>query len=167
MTPWLPFAPEKNAWKHTKDRAISLVRFDEIRVMQLLETVQYGALYFFLGFFLGAGLEVLFPKFNEDEPVQDVISQVLGQSLLFIVLVFYIRKLVKLVPFLFVLQWDLNGNGKVANYKPYRSLEYSGELTIGLVVVSSQINLMKKIDLLSREVYSRYMGYKDRVKSIF
>ena len=162
-----PFAVEKDAAKHFKERAASLLSFNEIRAMQIMETLQYGFLYALLGFFIGAGLDTAFPRFDEKKSAFDVMVEATGQALCFIVLIFYLRKVVKLVPFLFVLQWDINGDGKLGAYRPYKTMEYSGEITVGLVLISSQINLLKKIDLLSRELYTRFMGLTHRVESIF
>ena len=161
-----PFTIEKNAGKHFKERAMSLIRFDEVRVMQLMELVQYSVIYCILGFTMGAALDRFFSKFDENAPISDVVFDVIGQTIIFIIFVFYIRKIAKLVPFLFVVQWDLNRDGKVPKYKPYMTAEYSGELTIGLVLISSQLNYLKKIDLLCREIYSKYMGYAQRIAAV-
>jgi hypothetical protein len=147
-------------------RVQSIFRLDEVRVMQILEITQYSIIYFVLGFMLGAGLEIIFPDFDENMPIENVIVEVLAQLVLFVVLVFYVRKIAKLIPFLFVLNWDLNGDGKIPKYKPYLTAEYSGEITIGLVLIGSQLNFLRKIDLLSREMYSRYMGLPTRIGSI-
>ncbi len=153
-----PFGVDPKASRHTEDRIRSLFRFNDVRIMQLLELVQYGFLYFVLGFIFGSSLEMLFPTFEEEKPVQQVAVEVLGQSLIFVILVFYIRKIAKLVPFLFVLKWDLDGNGRIPTYRPYETSEYAGEITIALVLIASQVNLLKKIDLLSRSVYKFFMG---------
>lgn len=161
-----PFSIDKDAAKYFVQRVQSIFRFNEIRVMQLLELAQYSVIYFFLGFMLGAGLEIIFPDFDENAPIQNVILEVLAQLVLFVVLVFYVRKIAKLVPFLFVLNWDINGDGKIPKYTPYLTAEYGGEITIGLVLIGSQLNFLRKIDLLSREMYSRYMGLPTRIGSI-
>ena len=133
--------------------------------MQLLENVQYGVIYFALGFVTGTGLDTLFPKFDEKEPLSDIIIQVLGQAISMIIVIFYIKKIAKLMPFLFVLNWDLNGDGKISKYRPYESSEYGGNIMIGLVLIGSQFNFLKKLDLISRAVYSKYMGLEVRVES--
>ena len=161
----LPFRVEPGALKTFVKRFKSLVDFDEIRVMQLLENIQYGVIYFVLGFITGTGLDTLFPKFDEKEPISDVILQVLGQAITMILVIFYIKKIAKLVPFLFVLNWDLNGDGRIPKYRPYESYEYGGNIMIGLVLIGSQFNFLKKIDLISRVIYSRYMGLEYRVES--
>lgn len=165
-TSLFPFSIDKDSAKYFLQRVRSIFQFDEIRVMQILELSQYSIIYFVLSFLLGAGLEIIFPDFDENSPIENVIGEVIAQLLLFIILVFYVRKIAKLVPFLFVLNWDINGDGKIPKYKPYLTTEYAGEITIGLVLIGSQLNLLRKIDLLSREIYRRYMGQKNRITSI-
>ena len=157
----LPFSIEERAPTYVKDRVSSLFRFDQIRIMQLLEVVQYTVIYFVLGFFLGATLDMLFPRFNEKEDIERVTLEVLGQLIVFVVFIFYIRKIVKLVPFLFVL-----GGPAGKKFIPYKTTEYEGEITIGLVVIASQFNLIKKIDLLSREFYRALMGLEKRTAAL-
>ena len=161
-----PFRPEKDALKTFKMRLHSLFRFDEIRVMQIMENIQYGLIYSFLGFAFGTLIDSLFPDFDEKAPVENTVLQVVLQAISVIIAVFYIQKIAKLVPFMFVLNWDLNGDGHVNTYKPYRALEYNGNIAIGLVLLASQFNFIKKIDLISREIYSRYMNLDKRIESI-
>lgn len=165
-TSFFPFSIDKNASKYFAQRVRSIFQMDEIRIMQILEISQYTIIYFVLGFLLGSGLEIIFPDFDENSPLEYVIGEVVAQLLLFTVLVFYVRKIAKLIPFLFVINWDINGDGKIPKYKPYLTAEYAGEITIGLVLIGSQLNLLRKIDLLSREMYSHYMGLPTRIGSI-
>jgi hypothetical protein len=160
-----PFSVEKGAARHFKERLASLMKMDEVRVMTLLEALQYSLLYALLGYLAGSGLDAVFPAFNEKKPIKDVVVEVIGQTLSFVLLIFFIRKIVKLVPFLFVLNWDLNGDGKVPKYRPYETTEYGGEITIALVLIASQMNLLRKIDLLSRALYAQMMGDDTRKES--
>ena len=161
-----PFKPENGALKTFKMRLVSLFRFDEIRVMQIMENIQYGLIYFVLGFAFGTLIDSVFPAFDEKAPVENTVIEVILQTISVIIVVFYIKKIAKIIPFMFVLNWDLNGDGHVSPYKPYRSMEYNGNITIGLVLLGSQFNFIKKIDLISRDIYSRYMNLDKRVKSI-
>lgn len=161
-----PFRMERGAGKHFRERLASLLSRSDIRVMQLLEILQYGVIYMSLAFVLGAGLELVFPRFDEKKQWKPVALEVVLQVASFTVLVFYVRKIAKLVPFMFQLQWDLDGNGKIAKFSPYQTTEYSGEIAIGLVLIASQANLLKKIDLLARELYSWYWKQEKRVRAI-
>ena len=90
--------------------------------------------------------------------------EVLLQGILLAITVFYVRKIVKIMPFLFVLNTDINGDGKVDAYHPYQATEYSGEVMIALVVVGAQFNLIKKIDLLSRRLYKWIYGEEKKIE---
>jgi hypothetical protein len=154
----LPFAPEKGAGKTAARRLASLVRFDDIRIMQLLENIQYGVIYFILGFISGTALDTMFPMYDEKKPIHQVVFEILGQVICVVLVAFYIKKIAKVVPFLFVLNW-----GHHKGFRPYESMEYGGDITIGLVLLGSQFNFLKKIDMVSRELYSDYLGFTERV----
>lgn len=143
--------PADHAMEHVRTRTEKLLLNNEIRIMELLESIQYGVLYLVVGFVVGVTLDYSFPNFNEQTKTSVLFTEVALQCLLLIVLVFYIRKLVKIVPFLFVI--DFTGSGK-SSYKPYEASEYSGEIIIAIVLLGAQFNLIKKLDLLSRRFYS-------------
>jgi len=143
--------PADHAMEHVRTRTEKLFLNNEIRVMELLESIQYGVLYLVVGFITGVTLDYSFPNFNEQTKTSVLFTEVALQCILLIVLVFYIRKLVKIVPFLFVI--DFTGSGK-SSYKPYEASEYSGEIIIAIVLLGAQFNLIKKLDLLSRRFYS-------------
>lgn len=142
--------PEPHAMDHVRERTEKLLLNDEFRVMELLESIQYGFLYLVAGFGVGVTLDYSFPSFNEQTRTSTLFLEVILQCLLLIVLTYYLRKVVKIVPFLFML--DITGKGK--SYKPYQAEEYGGEVMIAIVLLGAQFNLIKKLDLLSRRFYS-------------
>jgi hypothetical protein len=148
-----PIHPEKNASQHFETQFKHLFDYDEARIMELLESMQYGLGYLFVGFIAGALADSIFPKYDETKDLSTVFFETVLHSMLLIIVVFYVRKIVKIMPFLFVINIDTNGDGKIAKYQPYQATEYSGELMIALILVGSQLNLIKKIDLLSRKLY--------------
>lgn len=136
--------------EHVYTRTEKLLLTNEIRIMELLESMQYGLLYLFVSFAIGVTLDFSFPSFNEDTPTRTLFLEVIVQCFLLILLTFYIRKLVKIVPFLFML--DFSGTGKQL-YKPYGAAEYGGETIIAIIFLGTQFNLIKKLDLLARRFY--------------
>jgi hypothetical protein len=142
--------PESHAMEHVRERTEKLLLRNEIRVMELLESIQFGVAYLVVGFAVGVGLDYSFPAYNEDVRTRTLFLEVCLQCLLLIVFTFYLRKLVKIMPFLFVI--DFTGTGK-STYKPYQAEEYGGEVMIALVFLGAQFNLIKKLDLLSRRFY--------------
>ncbi len=145
MTLW-PFKVAPGAGEYMKGRWRTLVAFDDVRLMQVLELVQYSFLYFFVAFVAGSFLDNIFPDYNEKTEWWKVLFEVLGQGILLIIMAFYIRKIVKLVPFAFVL--------KGSSFKPYMTSEYHGDMMIGAIVfVAVQINLLRKINRLGLLAY--------------
>jgi hypothetical protein len=143
--------PEDHAIDHIRDRTQKLLLRDEVRIMELLESIQYGVLYLITGFATGVTLDYAFPPFNEQIRTGTLFAEVALQCLLLVILTYYLRKIVKIVPFLFVI--DFTGKGR-STYKPYQAEEYGGEIMIALVFLGAQFNLIKKLDLLSRRFYA-------------
>ena len=80
--------------------------------------------------------------------------EIIFQIIALIIGAFYIRKIVKIMPFLFVINYDIDGDGRIPKYRPYQSTEFEGELMMGLVFIASQKNLLNKIDLISDRLYA-------------
>jgi hypothetical protein len=138
---------------HFEQRVKSLFAADTIRFMQLFEILQYGFLYIFVSFFVGSFLDTAFSEPDEKDTTSKLLVEVIVQSLLFVLSVFYIRKIVKLVPLAI----------SVKGFRPYETDEYSGEMIIAVVLVATQFGLLKKIDILSRRFYNDFLGIEKRL----
>lgn len=129
--------------KHIESRFKSLTKFDFIRLYQLLEILQYSVLYAFVAGLAGLLLERIFPEPDRSKSNYQILIEVLLQCMLSALSVFYIRKIVKVVPFILE-------DSKY--YKTHGVDEYNGEIMIAIVFVGIQKNLLTKIDIL-RERY--------------
>jgi len=147
-----PFKLEKKYNKYIENRVHTLTRLDEVRIMELLESIQYGLGYLFIGFVLGVGTDMLFPVYDSTKDPWDVFSEVMLQCIMLIIVVFYCRKIVKVMPFVFAFN---------SKYRVHESDEYNGEIIIAVVLIGAQINLIKKIDFLSKNVY-KWMWKEER-----
>ena len=147
-----PFKLEKKYNKYIENRIHTLTRLDEVRIMELLESIQYGLGYLFIGFVLGVATDMLFPVYDSTKEPWDVFSEVMLQCIMLIIVVFYCRKIVKVMPFVFAFN---------SKYRVHESDEYNGEIIIAVVLIGAQINLIKKIDLLSKNVY-KWMWKEER-----
>lgn len=127
------------------------------RFYHALEAIQYGFLYIFAAFLGGVGLDYIFPAYKKDEPTEKLVREIILQCLLLIVLVYCIRIIVKQVPILF----PYTGRD---GYVPYKSAEYSGEMMMGLIFLSSQLNLIAKIDDVSKRIYKALMKEERKVE---
>jgi hypothetical protein len=124
---------------------------------RMLESVQYGTLYLFFAFLGGVGLDYIFPPFTEKIKTWELFREIMGQSLLLILTVFGIRYIVKGVPVVFPYP-----SGR--NYVPYTTPEFNGEMMMGFVFLGSQLNLIRKIDLLADRLYKLYFKEEKVVK---
>lgn len=140
--------------QYSIQRIENLIRLNDIRIMELLESVQYGLGYVCMGFFAGVLNDFFYPRFDETKQTIWVFLEVLAQCITCIILVFYVRKIVKIMPFAFHIS---------DKYHPYKSTEYSGELMISIVFIGSQFNIIKKIELLGRRLYNVTTGEQKEV----
>ena len=147
-----PFKLQKKYNKYVEQRIDKLTRVDEVRAMEILESIQYGLGYLFVGFFLGVATDMLFPVFDSKKDEWEVFAEVILQCITLIVVVFYCRKIVKLMPFVFAFN---------SKYRVHESDEYHGEIMIAVILIGVQINLIKKLDLLSKKLY-KWMWKEER-----
>ena len=128
---------------YVKNRFNKLIAHDKIRSSKLLEILQYGTLYSIVSLFVGYYINKLFPEFDQKNEIKKtkkkLIIEVILQSLLAAYAVFYIRKLVKLFPFVFSL---------TENYRPNGTSEFDGEIIIAIIFVATQTKIMHKIEYL-------------------
>jgi uncharacterized integral membrane protein len=110
----------------------------------MLESIQYGLLYLVAAFLGGVGLDWLFPVYDEKKKTGIIFRETVAQCIMLILLVYFIRSNVKSIPIAFPAP---------RGYIPYKTAEFNGEMMMGFVFVSSQLNLLKKIDLLSWDIY--------------
>lgn len=116
------------------------------RAFHILESIQYGAMYMFAAFFGGVTLDYIFPHYDESKTTGQILAETIGQCLCLIITVYMLRWGIKKVPLLFPVPAS-------ANFIPYTTPEFSGEMMMGAVFVGSQLNLINKLDLLSKRFY--------------
>ncbi len=125
-------------------------------VYELMESFQYGMLYIFFAFAAGVGLDYLFPVYDEKKPISDVSREVIAQALLLIATVYFVRYIVKSVPIVFPYPRG--------SYIPYKTAEFNGEMMMGFVFLSSQLNMLNKIDLLSKQIYKLFFNEERKLQ---
>ncbi len=143
------FGLEPNAGEYIRRRWNSLIKFDEIRLNEILESLQYGLGYLIVAFITGIGLDYLFPQADENKDTWKTGLEVLAQALALIIVAFYLRKLVKIVPFFMY----YSGSGRPV-FRAHESSEYQGEFMMSVIFISVQDNLLKKVNILSDRLYS-------------
>jgi hypothetical protein len=141
----LPVSPDIGASKYFQERWTALTNLNEIRLTQIFEVIQYGLLYLGSSFIVAVSIDYLFPKYDTEKSTRGIIGEIILQVIVLLIVVFYMRKLVKLVPMLFVVNFDFDGDGRIPTYRPYESTEYMGDLVMYLVFIAVQRNLLFKI----------------------
>jgi hypothetical protein len=126
-------------------------RMDTVRLINIVGTIQYGLLYAVVFFFLGVGIERLFPPFRANTSTRERIGQVLLQCFVLLIVIFYARKLVEAIPGIlsFFPSWFNLDKLLEKGYIPYGIEEYKGEIMASVVLIGTQVNLLKKITQLA------------------
>lgn len=141
--------------EHVKKQFNKLISVDKIRMHKLLFIMQYSLLYVAVGITLGSVLDHLFPDYDPEKEHMDIIKELALQTLAIGVTLFYARKLVKIVPYLF------NFDNSFSNSHAQNIPEYQGTLVLGLVFVATQTSYLKKIQHLSKNVIIEKLKNKD------
>ena len=135
-----------SAKDHIKKQFDKLISVDKIRMHKLLFVMQYTLLYVIVGIFLGSLLDHLFPEYDPEKEHMDIVKELALQTVVIGVTLFYARKLVKVVPYLF------NFDNSFSNSHAQNMPEYQGTLILGMVFVATQTSYLKKIQHLSKNV---------------
>lgn len=133
--------------EHTRLR--KLFNVNNIRLNELLETAQYTIIYGLVGFFCGTYINDIFPKFDRTKQTWEILLEILAETVAISICIFYIRKLVKIIPFIVHLP------GK-SRYIPYLSTEFEGEIALSVIFVTLQTNLLEKIRELSKRIVGEH-----------
>ena len=149
----LSIGPEPDYKSHLHERFEKLMRFDIVRINELFELVQYTVIYAVTCFFAGLGINSVFPEYNENTPTLNLILEILGELCAVVIVIFYVRKINKLIPFILLV-------GDTKGYIPYQTTEFSGEVSISLIFVAMQFRLIKKIGLLGQRMNEFIFGTK-------
>jgi hypothetical protein len=126
--------------EYLNERLFNLKTFDKIRFHKIIQSVQYNILYIIIGGILGSLVEYIFPKYDENKTNFEIIKEILLQIILLSIVIYYISKIVKCIPY--IGSFD-------DNYNPYQSdsllKAYNGEIMIAIILIVTQINLIKKM----------------------
>ena len=143
---------------HITSRINRIFAHDSIRKYKILEMIQYTVLYCVFGFVFALISnrisKYLFkpfvaPKADASEQptpcdrslIPRIIGEITFQICFISISIFYIIKIVKVIPFLF-------HPGK--NYIPYRTKEYAGGIALSFMFLKMQPFLSEKLSFLSK-----------------
>ena len=134
---------------HFMSRLRKLFNLNTIRINEITETIQYTILYGIVTFYIGIWTNAAFPVYDKTKSTVELMLEVLGQTIFLALCVFYIRKLVKIVPFMFYLPGT-------RTYNPYLSTEFHGEIVVSIIFITLQTNLIKKLEELSKRIVGEH-----------
>jgi hypothetical protein len=139
--------------KSPREALRSLFSVDCVRGSRLLETIQFAFIYGILAIFIGAWIDALFfkikqPPLSDDKRLDgqqfaETICLCLAQVILSALAVFYMRKIVGVIPPLF--------NFCPSHYVPHAGVhEFEGEIAVAMIFIGVQTTFVRRLELLRR-----------------
>ena len=123
-----------------KNKLSDLVTFDDYRLTQLFEIIQFSVLYIIICLLTGIYLDYLFPEPDETKSSLHILIELSVHSVIVALSVFYIRKVAKLVPLMF----------QVKGFREIHTREYDGEIIVAIVFFTTQKKIFEKINILHK-----------------
>jgi len=123
-----------------KNKLSDLVTFDDYRLTQLFEIIQFSILYIIICLLTGIYLDYLFPEPDETKSSLHILIELSVHSVIVALSVFYIRKVAKLVPLMF----------QVKDFREIHTREYDGEIIVAIVFFTTQKKIFEKISILHK-----------------
>ena len=127
-----------------KNKFSDLVSFDDYRLTQLFEIVQFSVLYIIICLITGIYLDYLFPEPDETKSSLHILAELSVHSVIVALSVFYIRKICHLVPLMF----------QVKGFREIHTREYDGEIIVAIVFFTTQKKIFEKINILHKRFLS-------------
>lgn len=143
----ITIGPEPDASKYFFRQLSDLLAFDNTRINQILELIQYSTTYSISTIILGLGMNITFPAYNDSISTWRLFGEIIVELIVLTIAVFYIRKLNQLIPFLFHVN-----DGVSQVYKPYSTTEYQGEIALSIIFVGVQFRLVRKLALFAKRL---------------
>ena len=134
-------------------------RVDEVRLINIGGTIEYGVLYSVIYFVVGIALHVIFPPLVKSDPLLNIFLWILVQSLVIIIIQFYVEKFVQAIPGVFSFFPKIFDFNKLLakGFIPYGVGEYKGNMAASIILIGTQIRLLEKIAYFTSEFSKRYL----------
>ncbi len=147
----ITIGPEPGATKYFLQQLNELFLFDNTRLNQIIELIQYSTTYSISTILLGLGMNVTFPAYDDTIGTWRLFGEIILELIVLTIAVFYIRKLNQLIPFLFYV------NDGITAYKPYLTTEYQGEIALSIIFVGVQFRLVRKLSLFAKRLLNYFL----------
>jgi hypothetical protein len=133
-------------------------RFDKVRLINIIGSIQYGTLYSIVYFIVGITLHIIFPPLIKGQSLLSLFFWIILQCLVLVIVSFYVDKFIEAIPgfaSFFPSFFDFN-ELLVKGFIPYGVSEYKGNMASNIVLIGTQVNLLNKVAYLTQEVAKRY-----------
>ncbi len=134
-------------------------RIDKVRLINIGGSIQYGILYSIAYFIVGITLHIIFPPFEKGIPLFNLFLWIILQCLVLIIVTFYTQKFIEAIPgwaSFFPDYFNFN-ELQTKGFIPYGVGEYQGSMAANIVLIGTQVNLLNKVEYLTREFSKRYL----------
>jgi len=121
-----------------KKRLDNLLRFDKVRIHKLIKIAEYSILYVLIGGILGTIIEYLFPDYDPNKSNTEILKEIILQTILIGICIFYLRKIVKCFPYIGLIDSDYSETNNTFSF-------CNGDVIISIVLIGTQTNFIKKI----------------------
>jgi hypothetical protein len=134
-------------------------RLDKVRLVNIGGSIQYGILYCLVFFAIGITLHVIFPPLNKSDPLLNTFLWIILQSIVIILLTFYVEKFVEAIPGIFSFFPDFFDFNKLLakGFIPYGVDEFKGNMASSIILIGTQYNLLKKVEYFTTEFSKTYL----------
>ena len=134
-----------------KKQLNSLLKYDSIRILKLLEMIQYSIIGFILTLLIGNIInDIFFYEYDvQTLTTIQLINYILIELIIIVILVYYIRKMVLIIPFFFIF---LNNK-----YIPSKKNEASIGYIVGTGIILTQT--ITKLNEKITELDKRFKNY--------
>jgi len=132
-----------------------LVAIDKIRMHKLLFLVQYAVLYVLVGLLAGSLVDYCFPEYNPEKKNSEMIKEIVLQTSVIAVALFYARKIVLLCPYLF------NFDNSFSHSHAQKMQGFHGTIVLAITFVATQTSYLKKIQHVSKNMVLKNLKNKE------
>lgn len=141
--------------EHVKVQFKKLVALDKIRMHKLMFLVQYAILYVLVGLGAGSLVDNIFPEYNPDKKNSEIIKEIVFQTAVNAVALFYARKVVMLCPYLF------NFDNSFSHSHAQQMRGFHGTIMLTIAFIATQTSYLKKIQHISKNTIIKNLKNKE------
>lgn len=156
---YVPGSKSEDPKVHFEAGIKDFARLDKVRLINITGSIQYGIIYCIIYFAIGIALHAIFPPLIKSEPLLNIFLWIVLQSVIIIILTFYVQKFVEAIPgwaSFFPKTFDFN-KLLAQGFIPYGVGEFKGDMASSIILIGTQYHLLEKIAFVTNEISKRYL----------